>query len=362
MPADRPSSRRPLRVLVEIVHPADVLFFGGPVRRLGRAGHEVALVSRDKDVTLELLDDLALEHRVLSRCGRGLAGLASELLKRDVALWRFARSYRPDLMVGFGGVAISHVGRLLSIPSLAFYDTDGARLQQRLTLPFIDRQYVAQSYDGPQAPGRTSRFPGVKELSYLHPENFRLDRRRAARAGYVEGRGNFLLRVVAWGSNHDTGKSGWTANTLRALVEFLSGRGQVHLSAEGELPEEFEALRYRGRPADFHHLLGHCDLCVAESATVATEAVVLGVPAIYGVNDRRCYIDDLERKALIDVVRQPGRGALLESVSRVLEDDGTALKRRREAWLRSQPNLADFVVDAILRHGYRRQKPAPVAI
>ncbi|MHA7815827.1 MAG: DUF354 domain-containing protein [Pseudohaliea sp.] len=356
-----PQGRRPLRVLIEVVHPADVLFFLNPIRQLRAAGHDLRIASRDKDVTLDLLRELELSSRCLSRAGKGLPGLALELLLRDIALLRFAREFRPDVMCGFGGVALSHVGRLLGIPAIGFYDTDHAVLQQRLTLPFIGWQYVPEVYDGPIARGRTTRFAGVKELSYLHPDNFQADRRRAEAVGLDPRARNFLVRVVSWNANHDVGARGWGSAKLRAVVEHLAARGRVHLSAEGELPAEFEALRYRGGTSDFHHLLAHCDLYVGESATIATEAFVLGVPAIYGVDDRRCYIDALIRDRLLVNVTAAETGPLVAAIDSCLSGDLEAWRQRRERWLQAHDNLAPYIVDAILQHGYRRRLPDAVA-
>ena len=59
-----------LTVLVEVVHPAHVLFFANPIRILKERGHRVLVASRDKDVTLALLHEMGIEHRCLSRAGK----------------------------------------------------------------------------------------------------------------------------------------------------------------------------------------------------------------------------------------------------------------------------------------------------
>ncbi|MEM7692723.1 MAG: DUF354 domain-containing protein, partial [Pseudomonadota bacterium] len=249
-----------LRILIEVVHPAHVHFFRVPMERLIEQGHEVLVASRDKDVTLSLLDDAGVDHRCLSTAGQGLMRLAIELVRRDVALWRLARSFRPDVMCGYGGVAISHVGKVLGIRTLGFYDTEKAVLQQRLTLPFIDKQYVPLCYDGLTASGRTDRFQGPKELSNLHVDNFVADRNIAIKAGLDPERPNFMLRVVNWGANHDYGASGWKLETLRKIVAKLASLAKVHISVEGVLPSDLQDFAYQGSAKDFHHLLAHGEL------------------------------------------------------------------------------------------------------
>lgn len=339
-----------MRILFDIVHPADVLFFLHPIRTLMAAGDSVKIVSRKKDVACVLLDQFGLDHRPVSEAASGRAGLARELLLRDLAMLRVARSFRPDVMIGLGGVSISHVGKLTGIPSISFYAADTANLQTRLTWPFIDHLYVPQAYSGTVPAGRTSRFPGIKELSYFHPENFRLDASIAARNGWVAGRDNFFIRTVSWRANHDIGKQGWSDATLKALVDKLSTRGTVHISSERTLPPEFDAFVYRGNESELHHLLGKCRLYVGESATMAHEASLLGTPAIYDGADHPGTTREMARHGLVTALRQPGRQVLLEEVDRMLADDADALVLRRDAYLATRANLSHFIVEAIRRH------------
>lgn len=339
-----------MRVLVEVVHPAHVLFFLNPIRVLQRAGHEVIVAAREKDVTMDLLNDFDLPYRCLSQARTGLLGLASELIARDVSLFKLARSFQPHVMVGFGGVSISHVGAVLGIPAIGFYDTDHALLQQRLTLPFITHQYVPEVYDGPELSRKVTRFRGIKSLSYLHPRRFEPDRDKAIGAGLDPSSSNFLLRIVNWNANHDLGRGGWTVDKIRRVVAHLSQRGRVHISAEGELPEDLQPLAYLGKVADFHHFLAYCDLYVGESATVATEAFLLGVPAIYAIDDRRSYIDDLAKRGLMEDAGDLSLDQLLGTLDRCLMDSREALIARRDSWLATQIDVVDYIVEKISQH------------
>ena len=165
-----------MRVLFDIVHPAHVLFFKNAIEQLRSEGAEIAIASRHKDVTVDLLDSWGFDHSPVTRAGTGAPQLAIELVKRDVAVWRMARKFRPDVMAGFGGGAISHVGKLLGIPAISFYDSDNAALQTALTWPFVTHVYTPESYAGPLPAGRHSHFAGPKERAFL--ENFEPDHRQ----------------------------------------------------------------------------------------------------------------------------------------------------------------------------------------
>lgn len=288
-----------MRVLFDLVHPADALFFHHAIAQLRSAGNDVFVASRNKDVLVQLLDDLGTDHSPISTARSGLVGQAVELASRDLALLRLARRFRPDVMVGFGGVAIAQVGKLLGTPSIAFYDTEHAPLQISLTLPLISEWHVPRSWKGRIAPGRTFRFAGSKQFAYLHPNHFQADRERALSAGWDPERDNFLIRTVAWDANHDHGRAGIPSAQLRRIVDRLARLGKVHISAEGELPPDLQPLRFRGPPSAFHHLLAHCRLHCGESITVASEAVALGVPTLLQIDKDYGYVAEQEEAGLI---------------------------------------------------------------
>ena len=337
-----------LRILIDIVHPADVLFFLRPIRVWQERGDELLVLSRHKDVTCDLLDQFGIAHVPVTKASKGLVGLGAELLKRSFATWKHARRFRPDVMVGFGGVSISHAGKLLGVPALSFYDTENAILQAKVTWPFITHVYVPENYSSDLPQGRFTKLPGAKELSYLHPDGFTPDRDTAIAAGLDPAQDNFLVRLVAWNANHDIGKQGWDEATLRAVIEQLPGR--VHISSEVPLPADLEPLLYRGKFSEIHHLMGCCRLFVGESASMAAEAAVLGVPSIYAADFRLGYIDELVEAGMmqqVPVAELPG------SIDRALATDLSRQAARRDAYVASKTDWAMAIIEAADAHGMR---------
>lgn len=336
-----------MKLLFDLVHPADALFFCHPIRALQAAGAAVRIASRHKDVLVPLLDDLGLVHDPLTEAGEGRVGLAAELVRRDYRLWRLARDFRPDAMVGFGGVSIAHVGALTGIPSLSFYDTEHAALQIRLALPFITEWHVPESWQGLEAKGRTFRFRGGKQFAYLHPDHFVADADIARACGWDEARDNFLIRTVAWAANHDHGRSGFSPERLRGLVAALGMRGTVHISAEGALPRDLKPFRVRGGPAGFHHLLAHCRLYCGESITVASEAVTLGVPALLQIDKEYGYVAAQEAAGLI---RRLGVDEPVDAaIAQALAEAPDAYRARARAFVAEQGDVNAYVLAAIRR-------------
>jgi predicted glycosyltransferase len=335
-----------MKLLFDLVHPAHALFFHHAIEALKGEGAEVAIASRVKDVLVPLLDGLGHTHEVLTSARDGVAGLAGELGVRNWRLWRMARRFRPDVMASCGGVSISHVGRLLGIPSLSFYDTEHAALQNRIAIPFITEWHVQESWSGPEARDRTFRFAGTRHSAYLHPDHFVPDAERAKRAGWEQACDNYLVRLVAWRANHDIGKVGLTIDELRSVVEHLSQRGRVHISSEGPLPDEFEPYRFRGGVLDFHHLLAKCRLQFGESATVSTEAVTLGVPTVFYCDLEYGYIREQADAGLIRHVRRGGASPVA-AIEASLTLDPEAYRTRARAFVAGKGDVNRYIARAI---------------
>ena len=151
---------------------------------------------------------------------------------------------------------------------------------------------------------------------------------------------NFFLRVVGWQANHDIGKSGWSGKTLRSVVAHLSRRGRVHVSSEVPLPEDVASLRYSGSIADVHHLMANCRLIVGESATMASEAAILGVPAIYCGRDFPGYVQELEEAGLVYNLPADKIIELLDLVDRALTTPPAATRVARDRYVTVRPDWA----------------------
>ncbi len=344
-----------MKVLIDICHPAHVHFFKNAAAVLKDAGHELTVTSRDKDCTLQLLDEMGIPHRPLSSMSSGgIVPMARELWQRDFALSRVARRERPDVMLAIGGTFIAHVGALTRIPSVIFYDTENARLQNAITYPFARCIVVPRSYRG-WLPRHHRKYAGYHELAYLHPTYFTPDRGIALANGLSERGPTFLIRCVSWQANHDIGERGWSRDLLSAVVGRLAAIGKVLISAEGALPQDLAAYRYAGTATALHHVLAHCRMVVGESATLASEAAVLGVPAIYAATTGRGYTDEQEKKyGLVRNVTDLSASAILEMIDAVLAVPDW--KVARQALLDDTVDVTAMIVELAAEFGQRRPR------
>ena len=289
-----------MRFLFDICHPAHAHFFRNPIETLQSKGHDILVTSRRKEVTTALLDQMGFEHTTLSEAAVGKIGLLKELFTRNLSLLRVVKSFRPDCMAAIGGIFISHVGFLTRTPSLVFYDTENARIQNMLTYPFASLVIVPRCYEG-SLPRHSLRYPGYHELSYLHPSRFNANRDIAIANGLDAKKDTFFIRLVAWKANHDIGEQGWDFELLDSIISYLIPLGKIIISSERKLPDRFRTFTYNGNHLQIHHLMAFCKMYIGESATMASESVILGVPAIYAAHTGRGYTNEQER--LYDMAR-----------------------------------------------------------
>lgn len=349
-----------MRFLIDICHPADVHFFRHPVALLRERGHEVLVTSRVKDVAIPLMDSLGWQHMPLSTASSGKPlGILKELMLRDLAMYRVVREFRPHAMAANGGIFVAHTGFATRTPSLVFFDTETARMQNLLTYPFASQVVVPHCYKG-WLPKHSQRYKGHHELSYLRPERFTPDSAIAQANGIDPKRDNFLIRLVAWQANHDIGEVGWSDALLKAVVSHLSRLGNVIISAEGRLPADLQPLAYRGDPLQLHHVMAHCRLLVGESATMTSEAASLGVPAIYAARTILGYTTEHERRySLVRNIRTLQADTILPVIDEMLAEPSNTWSSRRRHLLDETIDVAGYAADLIEEYGHGNRKVQP---
>ncbi len=286
-----------MRILIDITHPAHVHFFKNPIKILKDQGHEILITSRIKDNATELLDSFDFSHTVLSTASKNknLFSFLKELFKRDYFLSRFIKIHKPDVLGAIGGTFIAHAGFITNTPSIIFYDTENAKLQNLITYFFATLVITPQCYES-WLPKNNIKYSGYHELSYLSPAYFNPDRKIAISSGIDPKKDNFFIRLVSWNANHDIGDKGLTQKTIEKITQKLSKMGNIIISSESKLPPQLEKFNYNGQISNIHHVLSQCKAFIGESATMASEAVILGVPAVYAANISRGYINEQEEK------------------------------------------------------------------
>ena len=268
-----------MRIIFDVGHPAQVHFFKHAVRKLQDRGHETAITCGDKDVTIALLKSYGMPYHVIGRSRRGLVRLFFEMVVRDIRLLRFARTFKPDVLVGgCGNVTAPTVARLLRKPSIVFDDTEHSKyehfLMDRLATLICTPACYKKDLGAKQL-----RYDGYHPLAYLHYNYFRPDPSVLGDVGLAENERFVVVRFVSWAASHDVARHGFIRK--REFVERLSEHARVLVSSESAMDEHLEKYRLRVPPQKLHSLLHYASLSFGDGGTTAVESALLGTPTVH---------------------------------------------------------------------------------
>lgn len=281
-----------MKLLIDILHPVHVHIFKNFIRTMKERGHEIIVTAREKDVTIALLRAYHIPYTLISRQQKGALSLGKEFLTRTWKLYHVVRKEKPDLLLGCMGPSIAVVGKLTGVPTYVFYDNESALVVNSFVQRIATKYITSSSYEK-KIPGNHITYSGYQNLAYLHPKYFQPDKRVLEKAGISPTEPFFIVRLVSFESSHDLGVTGLSDQL--GLCQRLEKYGRVIITSEKPLPAKFDKYRLALPAEDLHHLLAFAKICIGESATLAAEAALLGVPAIYVASSFRGYTNELER-------------------------------------------------------------------
>lgn len=353
-------------VLFDVGHPAHVHLFKHAIWELEQRGHDVRVLSRDKELTISLLDRYDIDHTPLSAKGEGILSLVAEWAGREFRTLRAARRYDPDAVVGVPSPPAAHASRLLGAPMIVFDDSELATLQARLTYPFATTICTPANFDR-DVGDKQERYPGYHELAYLHPNRFDPDPDRLRAVGVEPYEPYSVCRFVSWNANHDIGNSGLSRGAKHELVSLLAEEGDVYVTSEDPLPSAFEPYRLPIPPERVHDLLYYADRYIGDSQTMATEAAVLGTPAVRsnsfaGDEDMSNFVELESEYGLL--YSRTGERETLRLVEELSDDPGakSRWRRKRERLLDDKIDVTGYMLKVILEAAGRPASEAKARV
>jgi len=351
---DAPMSER---VLFSVNHPAQVHLFKHAIWELEAAGCETLVASRDKEMTRDLLDAYDIEYVELTAESNGLVELGIELARREVSLYRVARRFDPDVIVARLSPPAVHVSTAIGCRNLVYMDTvlrpRAVRvLYHGLTLPFVDDICAPPGFDFRVPRGR-SHQAAFQELSYLHPNRFEPKPDRLRRHGVEPENPYSVVRLAGWDAYHDFGERGLSRGDRDRILDILTSEGDVYITSEGTLPDEYEQYQITVPPHRIHDLLYYADLYIGDSQTMPTEAALLGTPAIrvnsvVGDHDMYNFVELEETYELLFSYSE-GEKAVDRAAQIITERRDDEWTRRRERLITDAKDVTAEMIDLI--HG-----------
>ncbi|HTM45863.1 MAG TPA: DUF354 domain-containing protein [Polyangiaceae bacterium] len=294
-----------MRILLEVHHPAHIHFFKNAVRIWRDRGDDVLMLGRDRDVMAKLLQAYDwIPHKLLTSAGRNNRIPMVELLQRQAKVGFEASKFRPDIMLSVMG-SYAQTAWLLRVPNIIFTDSELQSFNHKIAHPFATRIYTPECF-WKDLGTKQRKYRGYHELAFLHPNRFTPRQEVLQMLGGVKEHEYVIIRVSEFNTLHDIGKAGF-GDSFDRFVEETNQRYRVFLVPEGgKLPAKWEHLRFQIAPDYFHDALAFARFVVTEGASTASECACLGVPSIYVNPTVHGYCEDLERRGLMFVYKQPG--------------------------------------------------------
>jgi len=338
-----------MNILFHLGHPAHFHLFKNVISKLSSNGHTIAILIKKKDVLEDLLQASGLKYHNILPLGRRdtKLGIAMGMLESDYKILIFSLKFKPDLLIGTS-YAISHIGKLLGIPSLNVNEDDAkvVPLYSKLSYPWATHILSPVVCDNDKWKHKTIFYEGYHELAYLHPDNFSpsIDILK----NYIPNeKPFFLVRFAKLNAHHDKGIFGINDTLANKIIDLLKPYGSIYITSERKLASEFEPYRLKVPPLELHHIMAYASIYIGDSQTMAAESGVLGVPFIR-FNDfvgRIGYLKELEEKYCLGFgIKSDQPELLLETLKKLLsmKDRAEVFASRRTIMLKDKINVAEF--------------------
>ena len=351
-----------MNILFVTGHPAQVHNFRNVRLNLIHDGHRVFWLTTPKDIATNLLDVYNIPYTILRKPKHNILSQAFVMLRNLV--WEIAYLLRNhiDIVITRTDPYTAIAAWICRIPNIMLQDTEHAAVS-RLQGPFarFGSAYLEPECFSISVRADEIRFPANIELSYLHPKRYTPSSVEtllgiAAHTPYA------IVRFVKWDAFHDLQLvGGFTIEQKVELVQRLSQQVKVFISSESELPAELEPYRIHIPIERMHDVQAAASLFVGESATMASESVVLGTPAIYIDEVGRGYTDEEAREQLLWMYRPVASkealkagepqwisGGVRECIEKAVEIcsptfDRQAYARKHKQWMATKIDASAFL-------------------
>ncbi len=341
-----------MRICVSINDTAQAHFWKNIIKSLQDHGHHVIVLSRDSGETADLLKEMNIPFHPVSE-NPGIGFQRYLLFPYQVfRMWQYLKDRNIDIITGFGGYD-SLAGFLLGCPDVAFHDSEpgvyaGLYSFVYRTSLLIYKDLITPSCFKEDLGSKHIKIDSYKEMAYLHPKYFRPEGDILDLLGVSRGEDYVLLRFSSFGASHDARITGFSPEHKIALVRGLEKYARVFISSEADVPDEIRDRLLKIPRHRIHDVIYHAKLLVTDTSTMATEASVLGTPAVRTVsianNDHGIMIELENKYGLLMNFARPE-----DAIDRAIElakrsDVKAEWAARQDRLLRDKIDMTSFMV------------------
>ncbi len=340
-------NKNSLKILIDTGHPAHIHFFIPVIKQLENKGHTCLLSIREKECSAQIANAHDLNYVSKGKGSYSLLFKPLFLIRAVVKIYRSAKKFKPDILLSFASPYAAIVAGILNKPHIVIDDTEQDTIVQWIYKRFSS-DIITPACFMKDFGVKHIRADAYKELAYLNPANFAADTHFKKRLGFDNNEDYILIRLVNHGAMHDMFSGKWDAKSKFDFIKKLAEAYPVIISSEVPLPARLEQYRFKLPETEFHQAIANAKLVVGESATVATESAVLGVPAIFIDYNTRGYIVEIENKYRLVKHFKPAPDELKKAEDLVHDvmrsSAGKEYQHNRQKLLSEKIDIAAFMV------------------
>lgn len=273
-------------ILIAITHPAHVHFFKHPIQLWRQQGHSLVIVTRDKDITHTLLDEMGVNYTPLTKQKHTIWSQITELFTQWAKIFALIKKHHIDVAISISGLFTAVPARLAGIAAITATDTEDATLSNQIAFRFSDIVLTPSTFMKQAAFKNIETYRSFHELAYLHPNWFTPNKSNLNYFGIREDERYVFIRLVKWKAVHDIHEQGISEEHLRMIVRLLTERHyNVFISAERALSPEFDSYLIQRNFGKIFDVMAFSSGYIGESPTMAVETAIIGKPAVL-INSR----------------------------------------------------------------------------
>lgn len=306
-----------MNILFVTGHPAQVHNFRLVREELIKKGHQVYWLTTNKDICVQLLNTYGIPHQVLKKPQKTFSSRSKTLLVNTFFVLKFLCKHKINIAITRTDPYTSVAAFLLRKKHIILDDTEHAAKMSRPFAVLSSAIILPRCYTELLRKDQLY-FAGNIELFYLHKKRFTPSEPYSL-LGIQPNEKYAIVRFVKWDAYHDKGLAGGfsTENKIE-LAQRLSQHVKVFITSEDKIPEALEPYQIHIPIERMHDVLAGASLFIGESATMASESVVLGTPAVYIDEVGRGYTDEECENGLLYMFRPNEQLASIDKAVQVV--------------------------------------------
>ncbi len=337
-----------MNILFSTGHPAQVHNYRVVREQLIKRGHKVFWLASKKDISDYLLKVYGIEYIQLKRPKKGLVSKAIVLFQNAWITAKVIYKNKIDIVVSRVNPGVVFGSFLMGRKQIGMSDTEAAGIYDLIFSKFVGAVITSSSFE------RTLRKDQIRinaniELFYLHKNYFIYDRKEVYKLlGIPEGTPFVVARFVSGGAFHDTKIDSFSEEHKIKLMKLVTPYAKLFVSSEEELPDILKPYQYKIPYEKMHSVLAEAALFFGESATMASEAAIIGTPGIYVNGQWRGYTNDETRAGLVFSYKidQESQTASIDKAVELLQQKNLKedIKKKKDVFLCSKIDPVAFLV------------------